>query len=74
MLCAPCPPTACARYNPKPPETRPPTRAQGLAAATGVLANTNPYIEMLLVDCDKLRCGAGQRRRRPPALCMYMHM
>ncbi len=32
-------------------------QAKALSASTNVVGTTNPYVEMMLVDCDKLRWG-----------------
>lgn len=38
-------------------------QAKALSAPGGLLATTNPYVEMVLVDCDKLRCDERKRSR-----------
>ncbi|GBF88447.1 hypothetical protein Rsub_01160 [Raphidocelis subcapitata] len=38
-------------------------QAKGLAATSNLAGTTNPYVELLLVDCDKLRCDERKTSR-----------
>lgn len=50
---SPLPP--CNLSPPLPPRPLHPPPPQALSAPEGMMASTNPYVELLLVDCDKLR-------------------